>query len=64
MSTIRPRPRSAPTLRSERIADQKDREQQRRQSVRRDAAVPLVQVSDEEILTWPVGTAWLDTSGE
>jgi hypothetical protein len=51
-------------LRSERIADQKDREQQRRNVVRQQAPVPLVQVSDEEILTWPVGTAWLDTSGE
>ena len=63
-STVNPRARGGASLREELRAGRKDREQDRRLKVRSDAPPVLVQVSDEENLSWPVGTAWLDTSGE
>ena len=63
-STVNPRARGGASLREELRAGRKDREQIRRQQAHSEAPPVLVQVTDEENLSWPVGTAWLDTSGE
>jgi len=62
--TVNPRPRGSEGQRDVNRKLRANTEQVRRQRVEQDAPPVLVQISDEENLSWPVGTAWLDTSGE
>ena len=64
MGTVNPRPRGDTSLGRVLREDRRDREQFRRVKAEPDPQPVLVQISDEENLSWPVGTAWLDTSGE
>lgn len=61
---VNPRPRGGTSILRTQSEDRRDREQLRRMRVEPVAPPVLVQVTDEENLSWPVGTAWLDTSGE
>jgi len=62
---MRPRPPASQGLRSANHARDKDLEQVRRLAAQPSSAPPsLVRIADTADPTWPVGTAWLDTSGE
>lgn len=64
MGTPNPRPPADPRIRREIDRLRDDLKQLRRVLVVPESTAVLVQISDEENLSWPVGTAWLDTSGE
>lgn len=64
MATQNPRPRGDASLGRELRALRDEVKQLRRLLVVPESTAILVQISDEENLSWPVGTAWLDTSGE
>ena len=64
MATQNPRPRGDASLGRELRALRDEVKQLRRLLVVPESTAVLVQISDEENTSWPVGTAWLDTSGE
>lgn len=64
MATQNPRPRGDASLGRELRSLRDEVKQLRRLLVVPESTAVLVQISDEENISWPVGTAWLDTSGE
>lgn len=64
MATQNPRPRGDASLGRELRSLRDEVKQLRRLLVVPESTAVLVQIGDEENTSWPVGTAWLDTSGE
>lgn len=64
MATMNPRPRGDASLQAELKKIRAELAQLRRQVTRPAPEPVLVQISREEVLSWPVGTAWLDISDE